>query len=172
VSTKPGAHYYIAVKFGCSTLPEPAIMSNASHPDFSQRIALRTLLTHSPSFSAFRMGDDEEIPHKMDRLCGLVVRVPDYRSRGPGLDSRRCQIFWDVGDLERGPFSLVRISEELLQCKSSGSGSRKIKINGRGDPLRWPRNTLYLQKLALTSPTSGGRSVGIVCLRTKATEFS
>jgi hypothetical protein len=29
---------------------------------------------------------------------------------------------------------------------------------------------LYLQKLALTSPTSGGRSVGIVRLRTNATE--
>jgi hypothetical protein len=28
-----------------------------------------------------------------DRLCGLVVRVPGYRSRGPGFDSRRCQIF-------------------------------------------------------------------------------
>jgi hypothetical protein len=27
-----------------------------------------------------------------DRLRGLVVRVPGYRSRGPGLDSRRCQI--------------------------------------------------------------------------------
>jgi hypothetical protein len=43
---------------------------------------------------------------------------------------------------------------------------------GRGDPLRRPRNTLYPQKLALSSPTSGGRSVGIVRLRTKATEFS
>jgi hypothetical protein len=28
-----------------------------------------------------------------DRLCGLVVRVPGYRSRGSGLDSRRYQIF-------------------------------------------------------------------------------
>jgi hypothetical protein len=27
-----------------------------------------------------------------DRLCGIVVRVPGYRSRSPGLDSRRCQI--------------------------------------------------------------------------------
>jgi hypothetical protein len=35
-----------------------------------------------------------------------------------------------------------------------------------------PRNTLYPQKLALSSPTSGGRPVGIVRLRTKATEFS
>jgi hypothetical protein len=39
--------------------------------------------------------------------------------------------------------------------------------NGRGDPLRWPRDTLYPQNLALTSPTSGGHSVGIVRLRTK-----
>jgi len=31
---------------------------------------------------------------------------------------------------------------------------------------------LYSQKLALTSPTGGGRSVGIVRVRTKATEFS
>jgi hypothetical protein len=44
----------------------------------------------------------------------------------------------------------------------------KTEINGRGDPLRWPRDTLYPQKLALTSPTSGGRSVGIVRLRTKS----
>jgi hypothetical protein len=50
--------------------------------------------------------------------------------------------------------------------------AKKIEINGRGEPLRWLRDTLYPQKLALTSPTSGGRLVGIVCLRTKATEFS
>jgi hypothetical protein len=45
--------------------------------------------------------------------------------------------------------------------------SRKPEINGRGNPLRWTRDTIYPQKLALTSPTSGGRSVGIVRLRTK-----
>jgi hypothetical protein len=42
---------------------------------------------------------------------------------------------------------------------------------GRGDSLRWPRGTLYPLRLVLTSPTSGGRSVGIVRLRTQATEF-
>jgi hypothetical protein len=30
---------------------------------------------------------------------------------------------------------------------------------------------LYLQMVAVTSPTSGGRSIGIVCSRTKATEL-
>jgi hypothetical protein len=60
----------------------------------------------------------------------------------------------------------VRIIEELLEWKSSDSGQEN-RINGRGDPLGWPRDTLYPQKLALTSPTSGGRWAGIVRLRTK-----
>jgi hypothetical protein len=47
---------------------------------------------------------------------GLVVIVPGYRSRGPGFDSRHCQIFREVVGLERGPLSLVRITEELLEC--------------------------------------------------------
>jgi hypothetical protein len=34
-----------------------------------------------------------------------------------------------------------------------------------------PRDTLYAQKMALTSPTSSGSSVGIVRLWTKTTEF-
>jgi hypothetical protein len=48
----------------------------------------------------------------------------------------------------------------------------KVEINGRGDPLRCPRDTRYPQNSALTSPTSGSRLVGIVLLQTKATEFS
>jgi hypothetical protein len=42
---------------------------------------------------------------------------------------------------------------------------------GRMDRLLWPRYTLYPQKLELTSPKSGGRSVGIVRSPTKATEL-
>jgi hypothetical protein len=42
---------------------------------------------------------------------------------------------------------------------------------GCKDPWRWPRGTLSPQKLALTSPTSSGRSVGIVRSRTQAVEF-
>jgi hypothetical protein len=54
-------------------------------------------------------------------LCGIVVRVSGYRSRGPRFDSRTYQIFWEMGGLERGPLSLM-IIEELLEWKSSGSG--------------------------------------------------
>jgi hypothetical protein len=44
----------------------------------------------------------------------------------------------------------------------------KTEINGRGNQLRRPRDILYPQRLALTSPTSGGNSVGIGRLRTKS----
>jgi hypothetical protein len=63
-------------------------------------------------------------------------------------------------DLERGALSLVRITEELPEWKYSGSGLENREYD-LGDTLRWPRDTLYLQKLTLTSPTSGGRSVDI-----------
>jgi hypothetical protein len=67
--------------------------------------------------------------------------------------------------LERGPLGLVSTTEELLEIKSSGSGLER-RDYGRRDPSRRPRGTLYLQTLALTSLTSGGRS------RTQVTEFS
>jgi hypothetical protein len=68
----------------------------------------------------------------IDRLCGLLVIVPGYRSRDPRFDFRRCQIFWEVMSLERGPLSLVSITEELLEWKSSGSGSRKPRLTAVG----------------------------------------
>jgi hypothetical protein len=62
----------------------------------------------------------------------------------------------------------VSITEELLEWKSTGSGLENREY-GRGDPLRSPCDTLYPQKLTLTSPKSGGGSVGIFRLLTKAT---
>jgi hypothetical protein len=62
----------------------------------------------------------------------------------------------------------------MISSKHVGINKRFTEccyISGRGDLLHWPRDTLYPLKLALTSPTSGGRSVGIVRLRTKTTEF-
>jgi hypothetical protein len=100
----------------------------------------------------------------------LVVRVPGYRSRSPGFDARRYQILWEVVGLERGPLSLVSTIQKLLKRKSSGSGL-EIRHYGRRYPSRWPRGILCPQKLALTSPTSGSSSVGIVLSGTQAAEF-
>jgi hypothetical protein len=68
-------------------------------------------------------------------ICGLVVRVPGYKSRGPGLDSRGYQIFCEAVGLERGPLSLVSTIKELLGRNSSGSGLENLEY-GREDPLR------------------------------------
>jgi hypothetical protein len=54
--------------------------------------------------------------------------------------------------------------------KSSGS-CLENRDYGRRDQSRWPRGTLYPQKLAITSPTSGGRSVVIVRSRNQTMEF-
>jgi hypothetical protein len=107
-------------------------------------------------------------------LTYIIWRLPLWSSgqsswlqiQRSGFDSRRYQIFWEV---ERGPLSLVSTTVELLRRKSSGSGLES-RGYGRRDPSRWPRGTLYPQKLSATSPTSGGRSVGIVRSRTYATE--
>jgi hypothetical protein len=52
----------------------------------------------------------------------VAVRVPGYRLRGPGFDSERYQIFWEVAGLEQIPLDLVRITEELVERKSRGPG--------------------------------------------------
>jgi hypothetical protein len=58
-----------------------------------------------------------EIEKDVHHLCGLVVRVCGYRSRSPGFDSQRFQIFWEAAGLERAPLSLVSTTEELLEGK-------------------------------------------------------
>jgi hypothetical protein len=96
-----------------------------------------------------------------DRLYGLVVRV---RVQFPALAD-----FLRGSGSEMGSLSLVSTTDELLG-RSSGPGLESREY-GRRDPSRWQRGTLHPQKLAQTSPTSGGRSVVIVRSRTKATEF-
>ena len=57
-----------------------------------------------------------------------------------------------------------------MNKKSSGSGPEN-RLTAVGISCADHVTPLYPQKLTLTSPTGGGRSVGIVRSRTKATEF-
>jgi hypothetical protein len=58
----------------------------------------------------------------------------------PGFHSRRYQIFWEVVDLERGPFSPVSTIEELLGRRMGGYGLESREY-GHG--------TLYPQKVGI-----------------------
>jgi hypothetical protein len=73
--------------------------------------------------------------------------------------------------LEWVSLSLMCIIEGLLKRKISGSGLESREY-GRRDSLRRPCVSLYPQKLALSSPTSGSCSVAIFRSQTQAMEFS
>jgi hypothetical protein len=70
---------------------------------------------------------------------GLPATDPEARVRFPALPEKKVVV------LERGPLGLVSTTEELL--------NRKV--------------VAIRKKLAITSPASGGRSVGIVRSRTR-----
>jgi hypothetical protein len=94
----------------------------------------------------------------VDRLFGLVVWASGNRTRGPGFDSRRYQIFWEVVDLQRGPLSLLSTIEELLGRKSSGSSLENREYGSR-DPSRWLRDTPLSSKVR-TNFADKRRSLG------------
>ena len=56
---------------------------------------------------------------KMEGSVCVIFNFPMSTDiyRGPGFDPRRYQIFWVVVGLERGPLSLVRSVEELLEWR-------------------------------------------------------
>jgi hypothetical protein len=92
------------------------------------------------------------------------------RSRAPGSISgatRFSEKQWVWNGVHSASWVQLR---SCLEKKVAAPGL-DIWEYGRREPSRWPRGTLYPQNFAVTSPTSGGRSVGIVRSRTQATEF-
>jgi hypothetical protein len=88
-----------------------------------------------------------------------------------GFDSRRYQIFWEVVGLERvhsaswvqlRSYLEEKVAAPVYKTENTAVGIRHADYE----------TSLYPQKLALTSPTNGGRSVSIIRSRTQATEFS
>jgi hypothetical protein len=88
--------------------------------------------------------------------------------RRPGFDSRHYHK--KVVCLERGPLSLVSTTEELLDRKVTAPVQ---KTENTAVGIRHADHVApSIRKSWQTSPTSGGRSVGIVRSRTQAMEFS
>jgi hypothetical protein len=90
---------------------------------------------------------------------------PEARVHFPALPEKKAVA------LERGALSLVRTTEELLDRKVSAP------VNETDNTAVGIRHTEHVapsihKKLAITSPTSGGRSVSIVRSRTQTMEFS
>jgi hypothetical protein len=90
---------------------------------------------------------------------------PEARVRFPALPEKK------VVGLERCPLSLVTTTEELLDRKVAAP---VYKTENTAAGFRHADHVapLYPQKLAITSPTSGSRSIGIVRSQTQTMEFS
>jgi hypothetical protein len=73
---------------------------------------------------------------KVDRLCGLVVRVSGYRARGTSSIPGTTRFSFGAVGLERGPLSLVSTTEELLEIKNSGSSLENREYCRRDASLR------------------------------------
>jgi hypothetical protein len=75
------------------------------------------------------------------------------------FDSQRYQIFFRSSRSGRGPLSHMSTNEELLGRQSSGSGLENREY-GRGNELRWPRNTPLSAKIG-TNFAAKRRSPGL-----------
>jgi hypothetical protein len=97
-----------------------------------------------------------------DRLWSLVVRVPGYRRRGPGSipgATRFPEKHW----VKNGVHSALRAQlSSNLEEKSGGSGLENRDYDRRGFAPLTTDHSSYPQRLNLTLPTSGSRSIGIV----------
>jgi hypothetical protein len=98
-----------------------------------------------------------------DRLCGLVVRVPGYRSRCPGSIRSESEKWSGTESTEPREYNWgaeeERVAAPVKKTEITVVGIRRPDHATPLDPL----------KLAGTSPTRGSRSVGIGRSRAMAT---
>jgi len=104
-------------------------------------------------------------------LCGPVVRVSGYRYKGLGFHSQRYQIFLSFSGSGTGSTQPRDVNWVATWIKKERLRSRKQRLTAVGTRCAHHVTLLFPQKLALNSPTGGGRSVGIVRSRTKGTEI-
>jgi hypothetical protein len=88
------------------------------------------------------------VERQCDRLCGLVLRVPGYRSRDPGTIPG-ATISSENQWVRNGVHSASWVQLRNYGRKRSGSGLEIWEFRRR-DLWRWPRDNLSPQNLALT----------------------
>jgi hypothetical protein len=82
-------HVWLGLEVHCS----PACSASVTCEQLYCHSSL-TSLHGAVHFKAKERNLEESIrKRQIDRLCGLVVRVPGYKSRDRGFDSQRYQIF-------------------------------------------------------------------------------
>jgi hypothetical protein len=81
----------------------------------------------------------------------------------------RVKINMNVSNVTSGRLHVCELVTQIVLCHADIG--LEIREYGRRDPSFWPRGTVYPQKSALSSPTSGGRWVSIVRSRTDVMEF-
>jgi hypothetical protein len=112
-----------------------------------------------------RLNDLAALPPGKEPLGEGLRADLEARVRFPALSEKK------VVGLERGPLSLMSTTEELRDRKVAVP---VYKTENTDVGIRHADHVVpsIRKKLAITSPTNGGRSVGIVRLRTQTMAFS
>jgi hypothetical protein len=103
-----------------------------------------------------------------DEQARFISSCSNFESHHSKIDKNYIKLLSAFRGIWRSYFHVTLIILLLLLLLLSGLENRQHVC---GDSLHCSHDTLYPQKLAQTSPTCGGRSIGIVCLRTQATEL-
>jgi hypothetical protein len=117
---------------------------------------------HSP---AHKKKSASELYRPSDRRLS-AKRLPTFADKGCHVVSVTDPYGRIHGSLDSSGYCIP-----IIELRQRNSVDLENWEYGRGDLVRWPRDILYPQKLALTSPCNGCRLVGTVCLLTKATEL-
>jgi hypothetical protein len=84
---------------------------------------------------------------KKDRLCGLLVRIPSYKSLGLGSIPGTTKFFFrEVVGLERGPLSLMSTIKEPLERKKLLETKKQFQFWIRHDCKSFIQSTNQAEK--------------------------
>jgi hypothetical protein len=103
-------------RFGEYRLVQQFCRKPSVAPQSASAVKMELFVRYKHSFVSTRAWRGTVIVRSIDRICGLVVRVPGNSPWGPWFDSRSYQSLWILMSMEWFPL-IVRINEALLERK-------------------------------------------------------